>query len=106
MGPFVEVLRLQDSIPAPHHYTGSQPHASTDNIELICNLEGQFTSRCEHESIDAVRIFREGLQNGNGEGEGFAGTSFGDADAVTAVENGRDARDLYGRRFDYPNLWT
>ena len=67
----------------------------------MSHLEGEFPCRREHQRVDAVRVLGQGLQDRQGEGQGLAGARLGHAEAVAALQDGRDAVLLDGGRSPY-----
>ena len=77
-------------------------------VKALLDLEGQLPGGCQHQGADGrvplVDVAVEPLEDGDGEGGGFAGAGLGATDEVPALERRGHGLGLDGRRLDVAQL--
>ena len=75
------------------------PHVVSQGHDDLLDLLGQFTGWCQNQSLAAVQLGVNLLQDGNGKSGGLSCSGLGLSDDVMAFNAGDDRTLLNGRRF-------
>ena len=96
-GSGTESLNLSFLGDAADHERGLGHVLAAQLFVLFVDLHRKFTSRQQDQSVRLTRgLFAEHFDDGDQEGEGFAGSGLGGADDVFAIESGLDGALLNG----------